>query len=249
MVVPHIPRPMAILTTLLIALLVLVCLLMVLIILMQRPKQEGLGAAFGGGMTDSMFGAQTTDVLQKGTTWLAVIFFCTTIALASIKTREFQAEAEKGENLISNDPVETTPALQPQMPDLSQPAFDPSIPLPGAADGAGAGGAEAAPTSTPDVGLLPPPDAVDASKPTDGDKPKTDDKKPAPSPAPAPGAADKKPAATPKAEAGADGAAPAKPAAEAKSKPAATTAPAAEKKPAPAPKPTPAPAADAEADK
>ena len=35
------------------ALFVLVSLLMVLIILMQRPKSEGLGAAFGGAVTEN----------------------------------------------------------------------------------------------------------------------------------------------------------------------------------------------------
>ena len=230
---------MAILTTLLIALLVLVCLLMVLIILMQRPKQEGLGAAFGGGMTDSMFGAQTTDVLQKGTTWLAVIFFCTTISLAAIKTREYQAEADKGEGLISNDPAAVTPALPP-MPDLTKGALDPNIPLPGAGDNSATApaGAETspAPTTTPGLELLPPPDAVDANKPAAPDKADSDSKKPA--------AADKKPAAAtttaPKVDA--------KPKADAKAKPAEATKPAAKTKPAPAPAaadkaaPTPAPA-------
>jgi preprotein translocase subunit SecG len=43
-----------------------VSLLLILVILMQRPKQEGLGAAVGAGMTDAAFGAKTTDVLQKG---------------------------------------------------------------------------------------------------------------------------------------------------------------------------------------
>ncbi|PYK67367.1 MAG: preprotein translocase subunit SecG [Verrucomicrobia bacterium] len=42
---------------------VLVCLLMMLVILMQRPKSEGLGAAFGSGVTENIFGAQTTNVL------------------------------------------------------------------------------------------------------------------------------------------------------------------------------------------
>ena len=34
---------------------VFVALLMMLVILMQRPKSEGLGAAFGGGMTGNLF--------------------------------------------------------------------------------------------------------------------------------------------------------------------------------------------------
>jgi preprotein translocase subunit SecG len=67
---------------LLLVIFLIVCLLMTLIILMQRPKQEGLGAAFGGGMTDQMFGARTTDVLQKGTAYLGSLFFLLSLTLA-----------------------------------------------------------------------------------------------------------------------------------------------------------------------
>lgn len=61
---------------------VIVCLLLALVVLMQRPKQEGLGAAFGGGLTDQAFGAQTTNVLQKGTVWFGTMFFIITLVLA-----------------------------------------------------------------------------------------------------------------------------------------------------------------------
>jgi preprotein translocase subunit SecG len=56
--------------------------LLVLIVLMQRPRAEGLGAAFGSGMTESMFGAQTTDILTKATIWLGGVFFVATLSLA-----------------------------------------------------------------------------------------------------------------------------------------------------------------------
>ena len=46
-----------------------------LVIMMQRSKQEGLGAAFGGGFTESVWGAQTSQVLVKATVWLAALFF------------------------------------------------------------------------------------------------------------------------------------------------------------------------------
>ncbi len=49
---------------------------------MQRPKQEGLGAAFGGGMTDQAFGARTTDVLQKGTVYLGTALFILTFIIS-----------------------------------------------------------------------------------------------------------------------------------------------------------------------
>jgi preprotein translocase subunit SecG len=67
---------------LLLVVFVIVCLLMTLLILMQRPKQEGLGAAFGGGVTDQVFGARTTDVLQRGTVYLGSLFFLLSLALA-----------------------------------------------------------------------------------------------------------------------------------------------------------------------
>ena len=76
------PTPMNLLINLLSVFFVLVALLMVLVILMQRPKSEGLGAAFGGAVTENIFGAQTTNVLVKFTTWLAGIFFALTFGLS-----------------------------------------------------------------------------------------------------------------------------------------------------------------------
>ncbi|MEM1059458.1 MAG: preprotein translocase subunit SecG [Verrucomicrobiota bacterium] len=66
----------------LLAIYVIICVLMVLVILMQRSKQDGLGAAFGGGMMDSAFGPSTSNVLVKSTVGLAVIYFCITLTLA-----------------------------------------------------------------------------------------------------------------------------------------------------------------------
>ena len=66
---------MTILINFLLVIEAIVALLMMLVILMQRPKSEGLGAAFGGGVTENIFGAQTTTVLTTITTWLASIFF------------------------------------------------------------------------------------------------------------------------------------------------------------------------------
>jgi len=73
---------MQILINFLLAIYVLVALLMLLVILMQRPKSEGLGAAFGGGVTENIFGAQTTNVLVKFTGWLTGIFFALTFTLS-----------------------------------------------------------------------------------------------------------------------------------------------------------------------
>ena len=60
------------------------CAFMGLVIMMQRSKQEGLGAAFGGGFTDSIWGAQTSNVLVKATVWAAILFFLLSITLARL---------------------------------------------------------------------------------------------------------------------------------------------------------------------
>ncbi len=80
------------------------CLFMGLVIMMQRSKQEGLGAAFGGGFTESIWGAQTSQVLVKATVYAAALFFLFSITLARlyslreaapVPTSSVQQELEK----------------------------------------------------------------------------------------------------------------------------------------------------------
>src|ERR1051326_1936749 len=97
--------------TLLLVLFVLVSVLMVLVILMQRPKSEGLGAAFGGGVTENIFGAQTTNVLVKFTTWLAGIFFALTFALSILNAHKSTADSAFRRALMKNQASpQTSPA-------------------------------------------------------------------------------------------------------------------------------------------
>lgn len=115
---------MAILSILLTVIIIAVSILIVLIVLAQRPKQEGLGAAFGGGTLDSALGAHTTDILQKITTWLGVIFFVSAVGLAMVKTREFNASAASDvlEGVENREPE--VPGVDPAIsnrPDLSDP--------------------------------------------------------------------------------------------------------------------------------
>ena len=87
---------------------VLVAALMVLVILMQRPKSEGLGAAFGAGVTENIFGAQTTNVLVKFTTWLVGIFFALTFALSVLYAHQSTASSAFRRELMKNQPVSQT---------------------------------------------------------------------------------------------------------------------------------------------
>jgi len=101
---------MNLLINLCLVLFVLVAALMVFVILMQRPKSEGLGAAFGGGVTENIFGAQTTNVLVKFTTWLAGIFFGLTFALSVLYAHHSVASSAFRRELMKTQPAQASPA-------------------------------------------------------------------------------------------------------------------------------------------
>src|SRR5438105_8467860 len=119
--------PMNLLITVLLVLFVLVAGLMVLVILMQRPKSEGLGAAFGSGVTENIFGAQTTNVLVKFTTWLAGIFFALTFALSVLYAHHSVASSAFRRELMKTQRApQTSPApVKPQSSPASSPAATP----------------------------------------------------------------------------------------------------------------------------
>jgi preprotein translocase subunit SecG len=125
---------------------VLVATLMVLVILMQRPKSEGLGAAFGGGVTENIFGAQTTNVLVKFTTWLAGIFFALTFALSVLYAHHSVASSAFRRELMKNQPApQTSPAPAGAQ---SSPGSSPGT-TPAQASPAVSPAASAAPTGSP----------------------------------------------------------------------------------------------------
>lgn len=122
---------------LLLVIFVIVCLLMTLLILMQRPKQEGLGAAFGGGVTDQVFGARTTNVLQRGTVYLGSLFFLLSITLAVLighKNHKTTLVAPKAEAKVE---VKEVPAAAAPIPEPT--------PAPAASQSAPEGAATALP--------------------------------------------------------------------------------------------------------
>jgi preprotein translocase subunit SecG len=93
------------------------CSFMGLVIMMQRSKQEGLGAAFGGGFTESVWGAQTSQVLVKATVWAAILFFILSISLARLYSHRAtlmeKGSAVQQELLKPVAPVTPNPAPAP----------------------------------------------------------------------------------------------------------------------------------------
>jgi preprotein translocase subunit SecG len=124
---------------------VIVSLLIVLVVLMQRPKSEGLGAAFGGGMTDNLFGAQTTNVLQGFTRWLGGLFFALTLLLSVLYAKQTSNESAVQRQLQS------TPTPAPAVPAAEAPAS--GTPAPAATPGTSAPTAPPAPAATAPAAL------------------------------------------------------------------------------------------------
>ena len=147
---------MSLLINFCLVLFVLVAALMVLVILMQRPKSEGLGAAFGGGVTENIFGAQTTNVLVKFTTWLTAIFFALTFALSVLYAHQGTASSTFRRELMKNSGApQTSPAPAGANPSpVASPASSgtqtPAASSPAQTSGANVSpAATAAPTASP----------------------------------------------------------------------------------------------------
>lgn len=158
---------------------VLVCLLLILIVLMQRPRQEGLGASFGDGMMSQIAGAQTTNVLQKFTVYLAVALFILTLSLAVLTSRQQSQKA--GKKLFDAPPPPAAPATVEAPKVEVKPVEAPK-----------AGEAAATPAPAP---------ATEAKKPEEAPKPAVEAPKPAApaatTPAPTPAAPVTTPAPAP----------------------------------------------------
>jgi preprotein translocase subunit SecG len=157
--------------TALVVIYVFVCLMMILLVLMQRPKQEGLGAAFGANTTDQLFGARTTNVLQKGTVYMAVLFFVLTLTLAILVQKKNQvsslakapavaeeaaAPAEPPKSLSEELPAGTTPPAPVETPPAPTPVETPPAPV------------ETPPTDQP--AEVKPADPTTPPAPAEGDK-------------------------------------------------------------------------------
>ena len=151
---------------LLLVVFVIVCLLMALLILMQRPKQEGLGAAFGAGVTDQVFGARTTNVLQRGTVYLGSLFFILSLTLAVLighKNKKISMLAPKAPaaKVEEKKPEEATQpkSLAEELPADSKPADATTPPAPAPTPTPAPAPAESAPAA--------PAPAAEAPKPAD----------------------------------------------------------------------------------
>jgi preprotein translocase subunit SecG len=107
------------------ALNVLVCIVLLLVVLLQQGKGD-IAAAFGGGSSQSAFGARAgATVLSKATAVLAVLFMLGALALAII--------GQRGPGSIisgSAPPARPAPLTPTPVPAQTTPAPAPAAPTP-----------------------------------------------------------------------------------------------------------------------
>ncbi|TFG88325.1 MAG: preprotein translocase subunit SecG [Hyphomicrobiales bacterium] len=127
-------------------------LLLIGVILLQRTKGQGMGLAFGGGVGESLFGANMGNVLTKTTVIIGIIFLVNTTVLAYLGA---SSKARSIADTIAGSAVPVMPATQPMAP-----ADDSPLPI---SDGGGV--AIPRPVSIPSPAVAPEPGSVPISAP------------------------------------------------------------------------------------
>ena len=75
----------------------LVALAIIGLVLLQQGKGADMGASFGAGASQTLFGSDGSgNVLTRATTWLVVLFFCTSFGLAMLASRQSASVNELG---------------------------------------------------------------------------------------------------------------------------------------------------------
>jgi preprotein translocase subunit SecG len=93
---------------------IIVCIALIMIVLLQTGKGADMGAAFGGGASQTLFGSTgASTFLSKATTVAAVVFMLTSLTLA------YKSSHRAGSSIMQQ---QKAPIEQPVAPEKSAPA-------------------------------------------------------------------------------------------------------------------------------
>ena len=114
--------------TILLILLVLDAVALVALVLIQQGKGADIGAAFGAGGANTLFGsAGSASFLTKATAWLAIGFFVISFGLAY--TAKERASTLRGDDLtFPREPLPTNGEGEGKQPAEPQPDSDSDLP-------------------------------------------------------------------------------------------------------------------------
>lgn len=120
--------------------LLVVALLLIGIILIQQGKGAEMGASFGSGASNTLFGAPGSgNFLTKSTTVLAIVFFAISLAIAALKSSEeatkssllddaAQTEGDGEAAASSEIPSDTNTDISTEIPAETQEEISTEIP-------------------------------------------------------------------------------------------------------------------------
>ncbi len=98
----------------------LAALAIIALILLQQGKGAAMGASFGAGASQTVFGSEGGGNFFTRATWIiATVFFCTSFGLAIIAKNHSKAATE----------VNLVPAVQQQAPAAAKAAADSDVPV------------------------------------------------------------------------------------------------------------------------
>jgi preprotein translocase subunit SecG len=98
---------------------IVVCIALIMIVLLQTGKGADMGAAFGGGSSQTLFGSTgASTFLSKATTVAAVVFMLTSLSLAYISSHRTSGSIMKDQQTAAEQtaPASTGTETQPQPP-------------------------------------------------------------------------------------------------------------------------------------
>lgn len=99
---------------------VVVCIALIMIVLLQTGKGADMGAAFGGGSSQTLFGSTgASTFLSKATTIAAVVFMVTSLTLAYISSHQKPSSVMTGTEAPAAEP--STPVEKEKAPEASTP--------------------------------------------------------------------------------------------------------------------------------
>jgi preprotein translocase subunit SecG len=100
---------------------VIVCIFLILVVLLQQGKSADWAGTFGGGGSQTVFGARgASTLLSKATTAAAVIFMITSLSLTILISRPGGNSVIRGGATPKTAPAPVTPAPVPAQPPAGQ---------------------------------------------------------------------------------------------------------------------------------
>jgi preprotein translocase subunit SecG len=106
---------------------IMVCVALIVIVLLQTGKGASIGASFGGGGSQTLFGGSgAATFLSKATTIIAIIFMLTSLSLAYMSGHTSKKSVLSE---LASPPSATTSSAQQDMPTDGQKEATEALPV------------------------------------------------------------------------------------------------------------------------